>query len=155
MADYGGVVVGACQGVVGDGVVLEGGQSVFVFTVAPPLFTSLDLLPEFCNLRAEEKRGHMRRCEQHPAGQNKSFQRSRLHVKLFLSCQTELCGCFMTEAKVEAAAAPCVESIRYHQLLTLRSNDSDQSKTKAHYKWKNVGEHHKLVRLCLFHIYMI
>lgn len=50
VAGCGGVVGSAGEGGVGDGVVLEGGQSVLVFTVTPSLFTALELLPELRDL---------------------------------------------------------------------------------------------------------
>ncbi len=56
MADCGGEVGSAGEGSVGDAVVLEGGQSVLVFTVASSLFTALELLTELRYL-LESKRG--------------------------------------------------------------------------------------------------
>lgn len=56
-----GVVVGSAgQGSVGDSVVLEGGQSVLVFTVSSSLFTALELLPELCNLLESNRRRQRR-----------------------------------------------------------------------------------------------
>lgn len=49
VAGCGGVVGGAGEGGVGDGV-LKGGQSVLVFTVTSSLLTALELLPELRNL---------------------------------------------------------------------------------------------------------
>lgn len=50
MAGCGGVAGGAGEGGEGDGVVLEGGESVLVFTAASSLFIALELLPELHNL---------------------------------------------------------------------------------------------------------
>lgn len=57
VAGCGGVVGSAGEGGVGDGVALEGGQPVLVFTVASSLFTALEVLPELCNLLESNGRG--------------------------------------------------------------------------------------------------
>lgn len=56
VADCGGVVGSAGEGSVSDGVVLEGGQSVLVFTGASSLFTALELLSELRNLLVSNSR---------------------------------------------------------------------------------------------------
>lgn len=56
LAGCGGVVCGAGEGGVGDGVALQGGQSVLVFTVASSLFAALELMSELRNLLESNRR---------------------------------------------------------------------------------------------------
>lgn len=56
VAGCGGVVGSAGEGRKGDGVELERGELVVVFTVSISLFTALELLPELCNLLESSRR---------------------------------------------------------------------------------------------------